>query len=57
MLTALLIGSIVASVAAAGVGIYQTVKQNKSISETNQLNKQIHDEDNQFNAQQNNQEN
>ena len=52
MLTALLIGSIVASVAAAGVGIYQTVKNNQSIKETNQLNREIHQDDNQFNAQQ-----
>lgn len=52
MFTALLIGSIVASVAAAGVGIYQTVKQNQSIKQTNELNRQIHDEDNALNVEQ-----
>ena len=51
MFTALLVGSIVAAVASAGVAIYQTHKNNQATKETNELNKQIHDEDNALNVE------
>ena len=50
MFTGLMIASIIATVASAGVGIYQTIKQNKAIEQTNELNKQMHAEDQAFNA-------
>jgi len=46
MFTALIVGSIVAAVATAAVGIGTAVANRKSVQETNELNKQMHDEDN-----------
>lgn len=46
MFTALIVGSIVAAVASAAVGIGTAVANRKSVQETNELNKQMHEQDN-----------